>query len=212
MNGLLHVLYSEITPIQESEFTSFLQLMPATERNKIVKYIRWQDKIACLFGKLLLIDGLKIIGYESSLIARLEYTSYGRPYLPVDIDFNISHSGNYVICAIAKNMNLGVDIEEIKQIDLIDFQDTMNPDQWQMIHRDSDPAKAFFRFWTIKESIVKAIGKGLSIPFQDLEIFDNKIRFDGKFWQTQEINIHDNYSASIATSELRPLQLHKIKI
>ncbi|UYX55521.1 4'-phosphopantetheinyl transferase superfamily protein [Bacillus thuringiensis] len=99
---------------------------------------------------------------------RFKYNQYGKPFVEnfSDFHFNISHSGEWVICATA-NSNVGIDIEKVSKIEALklaneffseeEFYDlsNMNPDE---------QINYFYDLWTLKESYIKTIGKGLYIP------------------------------------------------
>ena len=47
-----------------------------------------------------------------------EYNEYGKPFInyPTNLHLSISHSGNWITCIVDDNP-VGIDVEEIKQID-----------------------------------------------------------------------------------------------
>ena len=97
--------------------------------------------------------------------------AYGKPFVKdrPDIQFNISHSGEYAACALTR-VPCGLDIQEIrgfrgKRI----LERTMDEEQQRQILSSADPALAFSRLWAEKESIVKLSGEGLSRSFRDLK-------------------------------------------
>jgi 4'-phosphopantetheinyl transferase len=64
------------------------------------RFVRWQDKHLHLFGRLLLLNGIKNLGFDTKLINEIKYTLNQKPFIEgVQVDFNITHSGNYVLCA-----------------------------------------------------------------------------------------------------------------
>lgn len=77
--------------------------------------------------------------------------------------FNISHSGEWVVCASDFQL-LGIDIEQIKQIDYKVGELIFSPVEYEMFNSKDDYEKElwFYKFWTMKESYVKAIGTGLT--------------------------------------------------
>ena len=108
-----------------------------------------------------------IAEYTSLTIAKGEH---GKPYLPDDpqIHFNLSHSGNRVLCMISP-VACGCDIEQTDR----------TPKQIGMVSRclaESEQRLAaaspvlFSRIWTLKESILKLSGKGLLIPMNSFEV------------------------------------------
>jgi 4'-phosphopantetheinyl transferase len=105
---------------------------------------------------------------------RFANDDYGRPRVlndsafTQDLSFNVSHAGNLIVVAVARNRMLGVDIENVQErtapIDLADRffaqEETAALVQLPPEHRQ----RRFFEYWTLKESYIKARGMGLSIP------------------------------------------------
>jgi 4'-phosphopantetheinyl transferase len=165
------------------------------------RFKRWQDRQANLMGKLLLIDTLKRYGYDCHALKNLKYNEYGKPYLEIDIDFNISHSGGFVFCASSASMKVGIDIEEVRPIKFDDYLYLFTPSEKNDILKHHCPNRKFFQYWAIKESVLKAEGLGLSGHLEDIKILNNQeaIRHGIK-WFLKEIHIDSKYASFIATS------------
>src|SRR5688572_25149287 len=103
--------------LSASSYGAYLQRLPAVLREKNLRFVRWQDRQANLIGNILLIESLRRFGFGGDSLERLKYNEYGRPYISEEIDFNISHSGEYVLCVAGKGIRLGVDIERIRPVD-----------------------------------------------------------------------------------------------
>jgi len=123
-------------------------LLPNETQQKILRYRRWQDRHAALFRRLLLKMALLEAGYPSSCLELLQFDNYNRPSIDSNIDFNISHSGNYVLCAISRTGRIGIDIEFIKDIDINYYRNFMS--------NNEAPIRRFHDYWTIKESVMDA--------------------------------------------------------
>ena len=106
---------------------------------------------------------------------QFEYGAYGKPALTSGhtLRFNLSHSNEVALLAVALDAELGVDVEHIRPDfageDIarryfsraeVDVFNTLPPEE---------RVAAFFRCWTRKEAYIKAIGKGFS---QALDAFD----------------------------------------
>ncbi len=195
------ILYTHFdNQLPEIEYNKLLNLLlpDQIERNK--RFVRWQDRHSHLFGRLLLKAGLEMYGFAKDCLNALQYNKYDRPYLSNDIDFNISHSGSYVICAIGKDLKLGIDIEKVQKMEFNDFKKVMTPEQWQNINKDNYPMRAFFKYWTIKESVIKADSRGLSIPLQELHVKDNQVSYDNSTWHLHQLDFDPEYCACLATN------------
>ena len=200
----IYILYSKISKELPVEvYKKCLIFLPDALRDKHFRYRRWQDRATNLFSKILLIRGLQKFGLDYSSLENLAYTDHGRPHLTGSVDFNISHSGDYVMCAIGHEMKVGVDIEEIKPVDFSDFETLMTQEQWHLIKTAGNPLKTFFKYWAIKESIIKADGRGLNIPLNDI-IITNEIAYYETRWYLHELDIHESYSANLASNIENP--------
>jgi 4'-phosphopantetheinyl transferase len=186
-------------PLTHELLEEYYKLLPPDMKERNIRFIRWQDRHSHLLGKLLLLKGLNI---TYNILEHIQYNFYQRPFISsMDIDFNISHSGKYVLCAIGEHLQVGVDIEEIKKNSLEDFKKVMTSKQWDIINNAPEPYREFYKFWTIKESVIKADGRGLSIPLDELEIDNNTVNYDGRLWYIAELNLDSQYAASIATNK-----------
>ncbi len=102
---------------------------------------------------------------------------YGKPALAPahksKLQFNLSHSRDIALYAVARGRAVGVDVEYMK--DDIDYDDlakvSFSPQEQVVLRSLAGEAKrtAFFNCWTRKEAYIKARGMGLSLP---LDLFD----------------------------------------
>jgi len=86
----------------------------------------------------------------------------------------------------------------------------MTSKQWGLINNSSEPYNTFYRFWSIKESVIKADGRGLSIPLDELEIENNTVNYDGRLWYVTELNLASRYAVAMATNKPCSFCVHKI--
>ena len=92
---------------------------------------------------------------------------------PAQVSFNLSHGGRHGLIALAPAGRLGVDAEE--RTTRRDFHRLIDAafgpnEQAALIDAQGRPkVKLFFRLWTIKEALIKAIGTGLSFDPADFE-------------------------------------------
>jgi 4'-phosphopantetheinyl transferase len=199
---MVDIFYTRIQQeLPKTVYRKYLDLLPATLQEKNLKFMRWQDRHANLMGKILLLEALKKVGYDRNSLSHITYNTYGKPSLNDDIDFNISHSGEYILCAITKGMTLGLDIEQIRPVDLNDFSTVMTPQQWQDITMADDPIRKFFTYWVMKESVIKADSRGLSIPLLDIHFDVNNVRISNNLWHIVNLEIDSEYCAALATNQ-----------
>ncbi|EJR97188.1 phosphopantetheine-protein transferase domain protein [Bacillus mycoides] len=102
------------------------------------------------------------------------YNEYGKPFVQnfSDFHFNISHSGEWVVCATA-NSNVGIDIERVSDIEALKLANEFFSEEefYDLSNMNSDEQiNYFFDLWTLKESHIKMIGKGLYIPLNSFSV------------------------------------------
>lgn len=185
-------------------FNHFLKKLPTNVQLQILKFKKWEDRERSLFSKLLLIKGLNIMGQNSYLIDQLKYTRYKRPYFDNNIDFNISHSGEYIICGISFNHKIGIDIEEVREIPIGDFENEFSLKEMEAILNSKKSLRSFYTLWTQKESFLKAIGTGLHVPLNKIGIKNEKIEWDNKNWYLSELKLHDRYISYLCVDFFHP--------
>lgn len=103
----------------------------------------------------------------------IKRTEHGKPYVQgeVAVFYNLSHSGDYLICAFS-DQEVGIDIQQIKKEKPQLVERYFHPNEilnWQrtpLIERKL----LFYRYWAAKESFLKYIGTGLSGSLSSFEI------------------------------------------
>src|ERR1700741_1914846 len=98
----------------EQEFADKLLLLPSALQQSALRKKQWIDRQLFIAGKLLLFEILQQLGKGDISLADIKYNSHYRPYFETEIDFNIAHSGNIVVCCATNNSQIGIDIEQIK--------------------------------------------------------------------------------------------------
>lgn len=162
------------------------------------------DATRYLLGKILLLKAMALHHPVPFTLDQLQEDAYSKPHFPGAPHFNISHSGNYVLCAMSSSGVIGVDVEHVHPVEVGDFEKCFTGQEWTVIHNDVEPLQAFFRFWTRKEAVMKADGRGMHIELLSFEVINDQVLLDGRYWHLQELRLADDYCAHLATPE--PLQ------
>ncbi|HEY9002400.1 MAG TPA: 4'-phosphopantetheinyl transferase superfamily protein [Mucilaginibacter sp.] len=183
----------------DQELAGKLALLPENLRQEALRKRQWIDKQLSICGKLLLLELLTEYNSKSSL-ADLKYNEYRRPCFDCRPDFNIAHSGHIVICAMTDEGQIGVDIEQIKQLDFADFTDFFTGNEWHYINDHANKFDGFYNFWTRKEAVLKAIGSGFHTPLNSVDVSDEELVYDDVTYQISPLNIHPDYKCHIATT------------
>ena len=121
--------------------------------------------------------------------------AYGRPAIADDIldawpearglGFNLSHTRGLIALAIARDRDVGVDVEHlcVRNVSLGIAHRFFSASEVRDLAAVPDHAQQdrFFEYWTFKESYIKARGMGLSLPLDG---------FSFEFPQRDAVRIH----------------------
>jgi 4'-phosphopantetheinyl transferase len=153
---------------------------------------------------------------EDARSLQFRFNNYGKPLLAEpsptgSVQFNVSHSGDWVVLAVADGAAVGVDIERHRRL-----EDAMRLAErfFSTVERTAlaalppiEQLPAFFRCWSRKEAYIKAVGTGI---FAGLDNFDVTLAPDEpprvtRFhtadyqpaeWTLAEFHLEDGYSAA----------------
>lgn len=209
----------------------FLRLLDEVEQGRFEAYRQDADKRRFLTGRVLAktvaADRLGVPLESIAFDATCEDCGkpHGRPRVPgADLTLSISHSGELIGVAATPSVPVGLDVETAnRRADegLIDY--ALSPAEAQHLAGLSgeEKAAAFFVYWTRKEAVMKATGKGLKIPLQSITFsrYDEPARLvtsgdpalDPARTRLADLKAADGYRAAIAvltTDELSVTEEH----
>ncbi len=190
------------TYISQEKHTQLLKdVLPESTKefqDKIRSFRRWQDAQSSLVGRLLLKCGSKQFGAQVDP-NELRFNASQKPYFKHSpLAFNISHSGNLVVCAISDYCEIGLDIEHLRPIEISDFKPQMTSNEWSDVVDSKNTIKSFFDYWTQKEAVLKAHGSGMSTPLKSFENRNYKTHVNGADFFLKEINLDKDYVCHLA--------------
>lgn len=152
----------------------------------------------------------------------VSFHSSGKPYfmqLP-QVFFNLSHSGSRVFCAVS-NCEVGCDVERKRDIDLKLAERVFSEKEreYLMSFTDADIQRhTFFRLWTLKESIVKAMGSSvLAMRELTVNLAESPVSAELNQVITHPLFLHefdfgDDYCYGCCTSEADTTVIHEVDI
>ena len=143
------------------------------------------------------------------------YNFYKKPFIYIPeyegVKFNMSFSGNLMLAGLSKNTDIGIDIENVRQMpDLENIaREDFSLQEVNYLKGTSDKTTTFFKIWTRKEAFIKATGKGLYHPLKSFCVninssgrYEHVVIFDhpeeSGLWRTEALNTSDGYIASMA--------------
>lgn len=140
-----------------------MELLPGVRRERIQRYMRRSDKVRCLTAGLML---RAVLGADRA--QHIILSSLGKPYLPDGPHFNLSHSGDQVVLAVDNHV-IGVDAERIAPYPKAVARRVFTPREQAWL-QNLNADEAFYRLWTGKESIMKALGLGFQLAPESFEV------------------------------------------
>ncbi|MEQ0560639.1 4'-phosphopantetheinyl transferase superfamily protein [Amycolatopsis sp. NEAU-NG30] len=223
----IEVRWSPPLPAEER----YLRLLDEVEQGRFAAYRQDADKRRFLTGRVLAktvaAERLGLTAEAVKFDATCEDCGkpHGRPRVPgADLALSISHSGELIGVAATPSVPVGLDVETAtRRADegLIDY--ALSPaEAAHLANLDPDEkAAAFFVYWTRKEAVMKATGKGLRIPLQSITFsrYDEPARLaasetpalDPATTRLADLKAADGYRAAIAvltTEELSVTEEH----
>lgn len=164
LKNFTKIFYSKV---DEIDLEKVLLSLPKIRIEKIKNLHNLNDKKLSAGAYLLLEKTLKKLGVKSSRY-EFKYDKNGKPFLEgCPLHFSLSHSGDFVAVAISDN-SVGVDIQEMKDIDLDARKLVFNEEDEKFFLESEDKLDAFYSLWAIKEAVYKFDGT----PFKETTIKD----------------------------------------
>ena len=213
LNGDIHIWTVPID-VPESQVEYFQSVLTPEEKSKASFFKFEPSQHSYLVTKAVL--RILLSGYLNIRPVDIVLGAHkkGKPYLVHDasIFFNLSNSHDLCVYAFSRDAEVGIDIEKIRDLPDIDQLIAKNLTSREKKYFQKDPVNKltkFFRFWTFKESFLKAIGEGMRLTPENLEFsVENgtiKLRsvnygFDGSDWRFKGFTREGNYTGTLAYS------------
>ena len=171
---MINVYFADAAALSsETLYAAGLNTVSEFRREKTERYKFRKDRNLSLGAGLLLDAALKKHGLREKEMQYAENGS-GKPFFKnaPELFFNISHSGEKLMLCFSTS-EIGCDIEKIKSANTDVARRFFHANEYTalMEMKDENARDEFFcRLWTLKESYIKMIGGGLSIPMDSFEI------------------------------------------
>lgn len=196
--------------IKEQKIQQLFQLMNKEKVNRIRRYKK-RDQYRSVLGEMIVRMYVKNHANVSDML--FKQNEYGKPFLE-GVEFNISHSSDWVVCAIS-TYEIGIDIEKKVNLDIDIINHFFHPAEINWINKGTDGERLnrFYYLWTKKESFIKSVGKGLYMDLYSFVIRQEEEKFEvyieGKKNKAQLIDIPyiDGYDCSCCILTTKPVEL-----
>lgn len=176
----VHIHCLDIRKFTADHYADAQRIMNPEERERAQKFIRGKESY--IASRWLLRQVLAHYMRGTPEAVAFLRTDKGKPYIPQsDIQFNLSHSGDWAVLAVSTIGCIGVDTEVIHATrDLYGIAENYyHPHEFAQLQTLATEAQAdyFYRLWTLKEAFFKAIGTGISAGMEKIafELGEDKI-------------------------------------
>ncbi|ASS69296.1 4'-phosphopantetheinyl transferase superfamily protein [Paenibacillus sp. RUD330] len=154
--------------MESSRLEELAALAGPEKRKRILRYHRQEDALRSLAADLLartvLMDKCGLAAEEIEFAC----SEYGKPFLRSGGSwaFNVSHAGKWAVGAFSQRAEVGIDVEEILPAAMEIAGSFFAPAEVGYLQScpPDERLALFYDLWTLKESYVKFVGKGLSLP------------------------------------------------
>lgn len=131
------------------------------------RFVAGRARLRSLLGEHLDLDPRTLVFVQNE---------FGKPWLAhhPSVHFSLSHSEDRAVLAVSDTLVVGADIERVRALEHLDLaRRYFHPNEVAAIEklaRREEQLRAFFGIWTLKEAVVKSLGRGLSIPLDAFEV------------------------------------------
>ncbi len=196
---MLNIWVHNLGHWQETDFAHLLKKLPENMQREICSIKYRETQWHRLVGRLLLKKALKHTQYAEQLIDNWTSGTNGKPYIPQWVEFNISHSKDYIVLVFGEQEPLGIDVEYLKKnINVVALKYFFCENERKYIEESLDKTHAFFELWTRKEAILKACGQGMSNELYLCDCSKNIVQYASQNWAIQKVQIVEEYVCHLA--------------
>lgn len=153
----LELWLAALDGVSPGEWDPLYAQMDPLRQARCDRYVRQRDARRCILADALARRAVSALsGLEPGAVSFARHPG-GKPYVPgVEVHFNLSHSGDLVLCAAAP-FPVGADLQQERPL---------SPALVRRMARAGFPGGSeadFFRWWVHQEAVGKLTGQGLSL-------------------------------------------------
>ncbi|KAF5394809.1 4'-phosphopantetheinyl transferase [Paragonimus heterotremus] len=214
-----------------TEFLEALSKLPLDDHSALLRFVHQQDVLSGLAGRLLIRHlACSVLGLTTNQI-HVERTEMGKPFLTEyqnQMDFNITHGGDFT-CAVAVTrgrcgvdcMRVNIPSSEKSALQFIKRMKTVfaTSELYLILSQQSEleQMRFFYRHWCLKEAYLKAVGCGIRIPLNGVRCTlststspspwceSTDLVAPNRHWVFEEHELPDEHVAAVAWTDCSPL-------
>jgi len=217
--GEVHVWFAFPQEISDPKLLkAYHGLMNDEEKQKQRRYYFEQHRHNSLIARALLRSVLSRYVEKGPKEWQFSKNRYGRPEIERDNDipplrFNLSHTDGLIACGVTLEHDLGVDVEDTKRkginLDIASrFFSALEIQALRSLPNHEKKGR-FLDYWILKESYIKACGRGLPARMDQFSFlfendrslgifFDPRLDEDSKSWQFYVLKPTERHKAAVA--------------
>lgn len=212
--GQVHLWWSILNLTEPLGSATVYDMLSPDEVERAARFYFMRDRQRFILARGMLRSLLGLYTGMPPQEIRFQYLASGKPRLKScnDLEFNLAHSEELVVLAIARSRAVGVDVERFRPVPDMDQVATMTfsrAEQGALSALGGDQRLVgFFNCWTRKEAYAKALGDGLGLP---LDAFDVSVKTDEPAallanrlkpsdvvrWSVRPVTLHDDYVGAL---------------
>ncbi len=218
LSRTVHVWRADLAQLADS-LPDCERLLSPAETERAARFVGERPRAAYVAGRAMLRSLLA--GYLETPAARLAFVDgqHGKPALLsqtglVDLRFNLSHSGEVLLLAVAEGCEVGCDVEQVRAMDdLIDVARRAFPPAYVarlLAHPAAEQSDVFFQCWTHKEALLKAHGEVLAAsldwredcagPGRATHVRSVLNGSDTGLWEIFDLELGSGYAGAVAVA------------
>lgn len=176
----VHLWYLPTAKFGEHELAGFAKVLSPQEQHQAQRFAFEKDRRSYVTAHWLLRKVLSLYLPAAPQQWAFMRGLFGKPFLSTPehhkpLEFNLSHTDGMVTCGVTRLGPIGVDVERVRDREYLDvarrFFASQEVEQLEHLSK-REQRSAFFRFWTLKEAYIKALGKGLSVDLSRFSFSD----------------------------------------
>ncbi|XP_050420797.1 L-aminoadipate-semialdehyde dehydrogenase-phosphopantetheinyl transferase [Adelges cooleyi] len=211
----------------KNDWSKISRSIQPEEKERIGRFVFKRDAKSSIIGQLMIMKYLSQVTHIPWSKIKIKRDQNNKPVIDgFDLNFNVSHDENLVVFAGEQNNTVGIDImrnrykggKSVNEFFRI-MHRNFNSKEWQVINKgctEEQKINAFYRFWCLKESYVKATGTGLTVnlknicfvPKSDLIknyfVTNTQLFVDGQLlsdWVFHEYLYDNNYTVTVCLNK-----------
>lgn len=160
--------------VDDAERSRLAALLSEDEAARAARFVFDRDRHRFIAARGQLREILGEVTGRAAASLTFTYASHGKPAL-IDapgLFFNLSHSEGLAALGVSRAGELGVDVEHERALKENVAERFFSERENNVLRAlpEGEQLAAFYRCWTRKEAMVKAVGEGLSIPLDSFDV------------------------------------------